>query len=188
MIPVFNTDTGQEINLPPVLLEDTRNQPGKHGNIKAFCDLVGVRVVRTKIVVGDYTLPTNQSICIDTKQDLNEVYSNLVQSHDRFARECDLAQQLGIHLIVLVEDDEVDCLDDVHKWSNPRYKRYMMLKAGHKAGRFMGTKLPPKPPVDSKRLEQMMKTFAEHHGCEWQFCRKSETGLKICEILMGGAE
>lgn len=171
---------------PTVLVEDTRNQPGKHKNIHDFCTKNGVRIVRSKLICGDYTLSTDQSVCIDTKQDLNEVYSNLVQSHDRFARECDLAQQLGIHLIVLVEDDEVDCLDDVHKWSNPRYRRYMMLKAGNKAGRFMGTKLPPKPPVDSKRLEQMMKTFAEHHGCEWQFCRKSETGFRICEILTGG--
>ena len=186
MMPVYDTDTGEKITLPPVLAEDTRQQPGKHGNVHAFADLVGIRIVRTKLIVGDYTLPTNQSICIDTKQDLNEVYNNLVQSHDRFARECDLAQQLGIHLVVLVEDDEVDCLDNVHKWSNPRYKRYMMLKAGHEHGRWLGTKLPPKPPVSSKQLEVMMRTFAEHHGCEWQFCRKSETGFRICEILMGG--
>lgn len=176
------------MDLPKVLIEDTRNQPGKHGNIHAFCDLNGIRIVRTKLVCGDYSLPTDQSVCIDTKQDMGEVYNNLVQSHDRFARECDLAHQLGIHLIVLVEDDEVHALDDVHTWSNPRYRRYMILKAGHDAGRWLGTKLPPKPPLDSKRLEQMMKTFAEHHGCEWRFCRKSETGLRICEILTGGAE
>lgn len=169
-----------------IICEDSRNQIGKHKNIHAYCDENGIRIVRTKLICGDYTLPTNQSICIDTKQDLNEVYSNLVQSHDRFARECDLAQQLGIRLIVLVEDDEVRALDDVHTWSNPRYRRYMMLKAGHEHGRWLGTKLPPQPPVDSKRLEQMMKTFAEHHGCEWMFCGKSETGLRICQILMGG--
>ena len=188
MMPVYNTDTGQEIKLPPVLLEDTRNQPGKHGNIKSFCDLVGIRIVRTKIVVGDYTLPTNQSICIDTKQDLNEVYSNLVQAHDRFARECDMAVELGIKLVVLVEDDEIDSVENVHRWSNPRYKRYMFLKTGHEHGRFLGTKLPDRAPIDSPRLQKMMETFAEHHGCEWQFSRKSETGLRICEILMGGAE
>lgn len=184
----INTDTGQRIPLPPVILEDSRNQPGKHENIRKFCEMCGVRVVRTKLVVGDYTLPTNQSICIDTKQNLNEVYSNLVQSHDRFARECDLAQQLGIHLIILVEDDEVSSLDEVHKWSNPRYKRYMMIKAMHSTGRVLGTKLPPKAPVSSQRLQKMMETFAEHHGCEWIFCRKAQTGAEICRILMGGAE
>lgn len=172
--------------LPKILTEDTRNQLGKHNNIHMFCEQNGIRIVRTKLVCGDYTLPTNQRICIDTKQDLNEVYSNLVQSHDRFARECDLAKELGIKLVVLVEDDDVRSIDDVHKWKNPRWQRYMMLKNGHKHGRYLGTKLPPKPPVDSPRLEAMMKTFAQHHGCEWQFCRKSETGLRICEILTNG--
>ena len=182
----INTDTGQRIPLPPVLVEDTRQQPGKHGNVKAFCEMCGIRIVRTKLTVGDYSLPTNQSVCIDTKQDLSEVYNNLVQSHDRFARECDMAAQLGIHLVILVEDDEVDSLENVHKWSNPRYKRYIMLKNMHNTGRFLGTKLPPKPPVSSKRLQTMMETFAEHHGCEWRFCRKAQTGAEICRILMGG--
>ena len=170
------------------ILEDSRNQVGKHMNIHNYCAEKGIRIVRTKLVCGDYTLPTNQSICIDTKQDLGEVYNNLVQSHDRFARECDMAAQLGIHLVILVEDDEVDCLEDVHKWSNPRMKRYMRLKVMHENGIFLGTKLPPKPPVSSKRLQTMMETFAEHHGCEWRFCRKAQTGAEICRILMGGAE
>lgn len=170
------------------ILEDSRNQIGKHINIHDYCEENGIRIVRTKLICGDYTLPTNQSICIDTKQDLGEVYNNLVQSHDRFARECDMAAQLGIHLIILVEDDEVDSLENVHKWSNPRMKRYMRLKVMHENGRFLGTKLPPKPPVSSKRLQQMMETFADHHGCEWMFCRKEQTGMKICEILTGGAE
>ena len=169
-----------------ILCEDTRNQIGKHKNIHDYCSEHGIRIVRTKLVCGDYTLPTNQSICIDTKQDLGEVYNNLVQSHDRFARECDMAAQLGIHLVILIEDDEVDCLENVHKWSNPRMKRYMRLKVMHENGRFLGTKLPPKPPVSSKRLQTMMETFAEHHGCEWRFCRKAQTGAEICRILMGG--
>ena len=171
---------------PHILVEDTRNQPGKHKNIQEFCADNGIRIVRTKLVCGDYSLPTNQTVCIDTKQDLNEVYNNLVQSHDRFARECDLAQQLGIRLAILVEDDEVQRLEDVHKWSNPRFKRYMMLKAGHAKGRFLGTKLPAKAPVDSKRLQKMMETFAEHHGCEWRFCKKSKTGEVLINILMNG--
>ena len=173
------------MTLPTVLIEDTRNQPGKHENIRLWCETVGVRIVRSKLTVGDYSLPTNQSICIDTKQGLQEVYNNLIQSHDRFARECDMAQQLGIHLVILVEDDEVDSLENVHKWSNPRFQRYKKLEAMHRTGRFLGTKLPPKPPVSSKRLQTMMETFAKHHGCEWAFCRKSETGIKICQILMG---
>ena len=50
----------------------------------------------------------------------------------------------------------------------------------------MGTKLPERKPIDSPRLERMMKTFAEHHHCEWRFCSKQDTGRVLMEILMNG--
>lgn len=176
------------MELPKVLAEDTRQQPGKHSNVHTFADLNGIRIVRTKLVCGDYTLPTNQSVCIDTKQGLSEVYSNLVQDHERFRRECVLAQELGIRLVVLVEEPGIEGIDHVKEWRNPRYERYMMLKEAHKHGRYLGTKLPPKAPLTSLRLQIMMQTMSEKYGVEWQFCRKSETGLRICEILMGETE
>lgn len=174
------------MELPKTILEDSRNQAGKHLNIHNYCGEQGIRIVRTKLVCGDYTLPTDQSICIDTKQGMQEVYGNMVQAHDRFRRECDLARELGIHLVILVEDNEVESIDTVHLWENPRVRRYLILEEGHKVGRFLGTKLPDRKPIDSERLERMMKTFAEHHGCEWRFCRKEDTGRTVCEILMGG--
>ena len=110
----------------------------------------------------------------------------MVQEHDRFRRECDLAHELGIRLVILVEEDGIQTVDDVHKWRNPRYERYMMLKNGQKFGRFMGTKLPSKQPIDSPRLQKMMQTFAEHHHCEWRFCAKEDTGRVLMDILTGG--
>lgn len=166
-----------------VIQEDTRNQSGKHKNIHDYCEKNGIRIVRSKLVVGDYSLPTNQSVCVDTKYGMQEVYSNMVQEHDRFRRECDLARELGIHLIILVEQDGIKTVDDVHTWKNPRLERYKMIELGHKHGRFMGTKLPPKKPIESDRLERMMKTFAEHHGCEWRFCGKKDTGRVLMEML-----
>ena len=167
------------------IIEDTRNQPGKHKNIHAWCAVNGIRIVRSKIIVGDYTLPTNGSVSVDTKYGMQEVYNNVVQEHDRFARECDLAHELGIRLVILVEEPGIASVDDVHLWRNPRYERYMMLLLAHKTGRYMGTKLPPRKPVDSPRLEQMMRTFAEHHHCEWRFCDKTHTGAVLMEILTG---
>lgn len=174
------------MNYPSVLVEDSRNQIGKHKNIKDFCDANGIRIIRSKLICGDYSLPTDQSICVDTKQGMNEIYSNMVQEHDRFRRECDLAHELGIRLVILVEEDGISCLQDVSNWKNPRYERYMAILIGHKHGRYMGTKLPPRKPIDSPRLQQMMKTFAEHHHCEWRFCRKEDTGKILMEILTGG--
>ena len=167
------------------IVEDTRNQPGKHENIRRYCEANGIRIVRSKLIVGDYSLPTNNSVCVDTKYGLAEVYNNMVQEHDRFRRECDLAHELGIRLVILVEQDGIQTVDDVHTWVNPRYERYMMLKNGQKYGRFMGTKLPDRKPIDSPRLERMMKTFAEHHHCEWRFCAKEDTGRVLMEILNG---
>lgn len=169
-----------------IIIEDTRNQPGKHSNIHAYCEANGIRIVRSKLTVGDYSLPTNQSICVDTKYGLQEVYGNMVQEHDRFRRECDLAAELGIRLVILVEEDGIQTLDNVHEWVNPRYERYMKLYYGHKRGRYLATQLPPRKPVDSPRLERMMRTFAEHHGCEWRFCGKEDTGRVLMEILTGG--
>lgn len=173
------------MDFPSVIIEDTRNQPGKHKNIHSFCESNGIRIVRSKLICGDYSLPTNQNVCVDTKYGMQEVYGNLVQSHERFARECDLAHELGIRLVILVEQDGIVSLDDVHTWKNPRYERYMMILIGHKHGRFMGTKLPERRPIDSARLERMMRTFAEHHHCEWRFCDKADTGETLMDILTG---
>ena len=54
-----------------VILEDSRNQIGKHENINAYLKSVGVDVIRTKMLVGDYTLPADQSVCIDSKKDMH---------------------------------------------------------------------------------------------------------------------
>lgn len=175
------------MELPKILIEDSRQQPGKHGNVHAFANANGIRIVRSKLTVGDYSLPTNQTVCVDTKYGLQEVYGNLVQDHERFRRECVLAGELGIRLVVLVEEDGIRALDDVFMWKNLRYERYMFLKRGHEAGRFLATKLPKQAPIDSARLQTMMETMSQKYGVEWQFCRKSETGFRICEILTGGA-
>lgn len=167
------------------ICEDSRNQVGKHKNIRDYCIEHGIRIVRTKLICGDYTLPTNQSICVDTKYGLQEVYGNLVQDHERFRRECILAKELGIRLIVLVEQGEIADLSHVHDWHNPRYERYMYIKAAHENGKMLRTKLPPKAPIDSERLQNMMQTMSEKYGVEWMFCDKADTGRVLCEILTG---
>lgn len=60
-----------------ILLEDTRNQPGKHDMKKKYFSEHGVEVRRTKLYVGDYTLPADQSICIDTKKDIQELIGDI---------------------------------------------------------------------------------------------------------------
>jgi len=51
-----------------IILEDTRQQTGKHDAKHDYFEKHGIEIRRTKLYVGDYTLPTNQSVCVDTKK------------------------------------------------------------------------------------------------------------------------
>lgn len=165
-----------------VLLEDTRNPESKHRNVHEWAKREGVDIIRTKLLVGDYTLPTDQSVCVDTKGGLQEVYSNLIHEHERFRRELELAVQAGVKLIVLVEEGGME-LADVAKWKNPRRERWFRIHAAHKAGKLLKVPISKVPPIASDRLMQMMETMAERYGCEWRFCGKDRTGAVIWELL-----
>ena len=166
-----------------VLLEDTRNPEAKHRNVHEWADCEGVTIIRTKLLVGDYTLPTDQSVCVDTKSGMQEVYSNVVQEHERFRRELELALQAGVKLIVLVEEGDIEELSGVVHWNNPRRERWFRINAAHKAGKLKNVKLSKVPPLSSDRLFQMMQTMAERYQCEWKFCGKDRTGAVIWELL-----
>lgn len=149
------------------IVEDTRNQIGKHKNINDQIENLGHSVIRSKLIVGDYTLPINQGICIDTKQDLTEVCGNVCQQHKRFIAECDRAEELGIKLIILVEEENITCINDIFKWKNPRHFYSSQAIKG---------------PV----LAKMLHSIEVRHGVKFEFCKKSETGKRIVEILEGG--
>lgn len=166
-----------------VIIEDTRQKPGQHSNISEYCSEHGIAVVRSKLAVGDYCSPP--PVSIDTKQGMEEVYTDLIQQHDRFRDECMLAQAMGTKLIILIENtDGLTCLDDVSLWRNPRiddyYAKYAFQLSARKAGKHI--KLPA-PPVSSKRLCRMMETMSEKYGVEWRFCRYEDTGEIIERIL-----
>ena len=150
-----------------VIVEDSRNQAGKHKNINAYLESVGVRVLRSKMIVGDYTLPADQRICIDTKKDMVEVSQNIFQDHARFRRECELAKDCGIHLVVLIEDNTVVNWDELLKWTNPQPNRSALTPNG-------------------ERCYKVMKAMEYSYGVEFQFCKKKETGKRILQILTEG--
>ena len=68
------------------LIEDTRNKVGKHKELNDYLEAKGHKVFRSKLLVGDYSLTTNQSVCIDTKADLLELCTNVCgkEEHERF--------------------------------------------------------------------------------------------------------
>lgn len=166
-----------------IILEDSRQQRGKHDNINSWLVSHGVEIRRTKLYVGDYTLPTNQAVCIDTKYGLQEVYNNVIQGHERFVRECKAAHEAGIKLIILVEQRGISSLQDVANWNNPRYTKWVKLRDAHRQGKRMTEPLSPYPPVNSERLARAMQTIQERYHIEWRFCDKRCTAKVICDIL-----
>lgn len=145
-----------------IIYEDTAQQLGKHENIHEWCKKNGVKIIRTKLTVGDYMLPTG-AISVDTKQDMAEVYGNLSGEMKRFQAEYNLADELGIELIILVEDKNVRSIDDVETWRNPIYK----------ASR------------PSTAIATQMRTIQEHHNLRWEFCKPADTAQRIMELLGG---
>ena len=78
-------------------------------------------------------LPRTYNVTVDTKKDIQELVGNVCgKQHARFRDECILAQNNGIKLYVLVQNDgglingtkdiynpTIRTLEDLHKWKNP---------------------------------------------------------------------
>ena len=115
-----------------------------------------------------------------------EIYSDIVSDHERFRNECVRARDDGIHLVFLIEDEEITNMEEAKRWKNPRIekwrKQYSFVLDAQKVGKMMGYKV-PKPPVSSERLVGMMRAMEMKYGCEFKFCHPSKTGEVILRIL-----
>ena len=154
-----------------VLLEDTRNQPGKHRNIELYCRQNGIEIIRTKLLVGDYMLTGAGSggISVDTKQDVPELAGNCFQEHERFRAECETAQKCGIQLVVLIEEVLPGGL--LENWCSP-----------------MGRDGLPRHKFDPAILKKVMLTMQDKYGVRFRFCDGRSTGRVLLEYLKGERE
>ena len=159
---------------------DTRQKRKHHDRKEKYFVEQGYKIVSSKMLVGDYCIPSNGSVVVDTKADISELYGNLIQQHDRFHRECVLAQEAGIKLYILIENKSgVTCVNDVMKWNNPQMFRY------YKARRLAitnGSK-EPKPPASNVQLVKIMHSMNRDYGVEFLFCKPQEAGAKVLELL-----
>lgn len=168
-----------------IILCDTRQQTGKHKTKDKYFADHGIEVRRTKLYVGDYTLPTNQSICIDTKKDIQELIGDICgKSHERFRDECIRAQEAGVKLIILVENEAgyvdrkqtvynkvVRSIDDLFSWVNPR----LFIWKNGKQKYQNATK--------GSVLAKCCITMSQKYGVEFMFCTPKESAGKIIELL-----
>lgn len=147
-----------------VIVEDTRNQIGKHKLLNSQLKELGYEVIRTKLYVGDYSKLDDMSVCIDTKKDWVEVAGNICgKQHERFRDECLRAKNAGIKLIILVEDAV-----PIHIWKSPR------KRSGD-----------PLCHVDPMVLLRAMSTMTAKYGVLFKHCEKSNTAREIVKILRG---
>jgi hypothetical protein len=144
---------------------DTREKARAITKVLAEFDRQSVIHISSKLYVGDYMSLDNPRLVIDRKQNLLEVATNLVQQHDRFLAEIKRANAAGIKIIFLVEHGcGIKDIEDVAAWENPRLKESKFAISG-------------------ARLYKMIKVLCAHHGVEFLFCDKNETGAKIIELL-----
>ncbi len=169
------------------IIEDTRQQADKHKVENAQLQSLGVKILRSKLPIGDYANMQNLSVIIDSKKDLQECVGNICgkkEEHGRFRRECQLAQENGIKLIVLVEHGwGVKSIDDVALWRNPRLDAFER-KVKSMQRRCIST-AGMRAPTSGETLAKAMKTMQEKYGVEFRFCSRGDAGKKIVEILGG---
>ena len=149
-----------------VIVEDTRQKPDKTGYIHEQLENLGHKVVRSKMLVGDYMIANDGKVVVDTKQDLQEVVNNVIHQHERFRNECMLAQEAGIQLIILVTEPKITCLADVFGWFNTR------LRYNKKA-------------TTGRTLGKILYSMQSKYGVIFEFCTKDTVGKRIVELLGG---
>lgn len=168
-----------------ILLEDTRNQIGKHDIKHKWFAEHGIEVRRQALYCGDYTLPTDQSVCIDTKKDIQELVSDICgKQHERFRNECIRAQEAGIRLIILTENrgghikdniiqPTITSLAELHRWKNPR----LFIFSGGKQKYPRATR--------GVTLQKACMTLKAKYGVEFLFTTPEKSAEKIVELLTG---
>ena len=150
-----------------ILLEDTRQVVGKHKLKNEYFEKMGIEVVRSKLLFGDYQNPQNPSIAIDTKKDIQELIGDLTKDHERFRNELLLSKKCGAKLIILIEDEKVTCINDLYTWYNWRLKKSPKATKGSTLAKMLYT----------------IENNTEDYNCQFIFTKKSECGAKIIELL-----
>lgn len=147
-----------------VIIEDTRQQSGKHDIKHNWFVTHDISLVRSKLPFGDYA-PVPK-ISIDTKRDMDEIAGNICgKEHKRFINECKAARDAGCKLIILVENDlGISDVSQVHTWENPR--------SIYSDGCIQGP-----------RLQKAMETIQERYGVTFMFCSPEESAQRITELL-----
>lgn len=154
-----------------VLIEDTRQQAGKHDVKHEWWESEGYALVRSKMPFGDYCLPPE--VAVDTKASLAELAYDIDQDHARFRRELIGARDAGVQLVVLTENEH-----GVYD--------YFTLAAWTESEEDFAKRKYAKRRIEGKRLAKACSTMAKRYGVWFLFCAPEESAAKVTELLYGG--
>lgn len=166
------------------IIEDVNNKLGKHTVKNDYWKENGTLVIRNGLPFGDYCIMP--SIVVDTKQNIQEIYMDLISDHVRFKNSCILAKECGSKFVILIENtDGITCIEEVQNWDNPRLKEWYKIKAAHDKGKMLYKKIPNKAPATSLVLMKTMQTMQERYDVIFDFCTPEESAQKVLDILQG---
>lgn len=171
-----------------MIIEDTRQQAGKHDNIERWMRAHGVEFSprARALEFGDYVSEDADgnplsNVAVDTKKDVQELAMDVGRDHARFVRECERARAAGYRLVVLVEehaDYETD-RGRLHRWLGIACRRCRRCRplAGDKCVRYK------RRPMTGRQVAAICERMTERHGVTFAFCSRRDTGRRICELL-----
>lgn len=146
-----------------IIYADTRQKDGKHTKKHEQIEKLGYTLEHKALPIGDYMLEGKDNISIDTKQNLDEIASNVFDESGRFMREVRKAYQNKVKLIVLIEQGgKIKSIEDVPLW-NSKYSK-----------------------ITGRGLSNRLFKIHVAYGTEFLFCDKRVTGKRIVELLEGG--
>lgn len=145
-----------------MIVVDTREQ--KNQFILEYFEKNNIEFKEEKLDVGDYQLNENTSFVIDRKANIEELIQNVIHDHARLVREIKRASDSGIHLLFLVQSEEVKSLDDLDAWENPRIKWSPKATTG-------------------QTLKKILNTMIDEYGMQVIFCDKSHFATTLIWLL-----
>ena len=104
-----------------LILEDTRQQENKHKNKHEYFRSVGIYWNRTALYCGDYTLPSNQSVCVDTKKDIAELIGDIqfkkMSKREIHKKVYDICEMQGVSFDLAERLYHAICDDDENRFA-----------------------------------------------------------------------
>lgn len=167
---------------------DSREHEDKNNWILDYFFENNVYYRYVKLDTADYRLYNDNKILIDRKKDIMEIANNLLsKEHERFKKEILRAINQNSKLYILIEDENITCIDEVQFFKIPVYKSNQYAEKIDKNGNLVKYckhfKGEPRAKFNPLTLSKVMKTQESKYGIKYVFAKHDDIPKKIVEIL-----